>query len=138
MVVDGSKTPENVSDRLAYYHFIMATAIPTNASPEQISRREALLNPVGFSKDDHDSFVAALTQVRDDLDQVTQDRKQYSTDTVTSRAALATLKQHEDQILENARIRLQTAFSSEGVTRLNAHLRDNVKRNIKIYGALLP
>jgi hypothetical protein len=133
-LVDGSLTPEAIPDRLAYYHFIMATAITCDAAAKEVDRRESLLREVGFSKRDHDSFIESLQDVRDRLDQVTIARKQWGVDTTPARAALAMLKQQEKKILDGARSKIQMALTGEGLDRLDTHIREHVKRNIKIYG----
>jgi hypothetical protein len=138
LAVDGGKTPDMVPDRIAYYHFIMATAIPANALPAHVARRDLLLDPVGFSKDDRDSFITALSGVREQLERIAQHRTAWVTDTPTARAALEALKGEEDQILDNTRLRLQNSFSSDGQNRLDAHVRRHVKRLIKIYGQVRP
>lgn len=137
--IDGAKNPERISDRIAYNHFIMVTAKTANASAEQFDRRESLLRQVGLSKEDHESYVAALTNVREELDRIASERRQWPANgTASERAALTVLKQQEYDVLEDARLRLETALSPEGKTRLQRHIRGHVKRRIVVYGTPPP
>jgi hypothetical protein len=63
IVVDGSKTPDQIPDDLAYRHFILAVAEHQSPTKDAVERREARLSPIGFSKQDHDACVLALAQL---------------------------------------------------------------------------
>jgi hypothetical protein len=135
IAVDGKKTPELIPDWLAYQQLIMVSATPTPASAEQIRVSEARLNAVGFSQQDHDAYIAALVNVREELEQVAADQRMWMVDTPTARAMHKVLRDRRDQILEDARIRLQTSFTPDGRSRLNSFVQ-NQKRRITVYGSL--
>jgi hypothetical protein len=134
VAVDGAQRPDLIPDSVAYYHFIMAAAVPSNPSTAHVSRRERILAHVGLSQGDHDAFLNALTNVREELDRIEADRKQWSFDTPSSRAALTVLKHQQTQVLDGARTRIQNALTSDGMTRLDSHVQQQVKRSIVIYG----
>jgi len=123
MAVDGAQTPDVIPDDLAYRHFIMAAAENQNASVEEISRRDALLSRVGLSKEDHDYFIIALTNLREQLDEIDRARTELATGSSTSESALDQLRLQQNQILDDARIRLLNSLSLEGATRLGMHIR---------------
>lgn len=138
VVVDGARTPHLVPDWLAYYHFIMAVSVASNAPVDEVARRESLLNAIAFERSDHDRLVEALMNVREQLDQVALDRKQWASAVTTPSAvaALKGLKVREKQILDAAHSSLVSALSPDGQQRLNIHITRHVKAHIKIRGSL--
>lgn len=135
ITVNGEQNPERIPDSLAFRHFILATAKRVDASPEQVDRRESLIREIGFSKEDHDSFVKALAGVREQLDQIASERRRWQgNQTPAAIVSLRELKQQETSVVENATHRLETVFSWEGTTQLLAYVREHVKRRIVIYG----
>jgi hypothetical protein len=79
--------------------------------------------------------VLAVDQ-REDLDGVNEMRTQVSLTSPTQASSLNSLKSHEQDIWEAARTRLENALSSEGATRLQKYIREDVKRHIVIYGSV--
>jgi hypothetical protein len=137
VIVDGSKTPDQISDDLAYRHFILAIAEHQNPSKEEFQRREARLRPIGFSKQERDTCVFALAGVREELDAIDAARNQIAPTFASSdagvQARLATLKSQEDSIIANARSRLRLSLG-DGQARLDIYVRNRVKRQIVILG----
>jgi hypothetical protein len=134
IAVDGSKTPENIPDHIAYHHFIMAVAKPAHASALQLAKRNAWLARVGLSQHDLDQLETALSNVPEALDRVARDRKRASPRSRAGAAALAKLKAQEKDILDGARWQLQGSLSWEGAARVDKHIQEHVKRHIVIYG----
>jgi hypothetical protein len=129
VLVDGAKTPDLISDDLAYRHFIEAIAVGDKPSLAEYERRESLLNQTQLSQFDRQALILSLQTLREDLDRVDQDARnagmaETSTDFSGQRRTL----------LENARIRLATALSEDGQNRLAAFVQRHVKRHIVIYG----
>jgi hypothetical protein len=141
IAVDGAKTPRNIPDELAYRHFMMAVAVPLQASAKQMARRDALLATVGLSKRDHSAVVRSMRTVREGLDQVVHTRRQIPQNaqvSVSTQVSLSALRGQENQIFKNARTRLRDSLSWEGGMRLDKHVQDRVKRRIVVYGDLSP
>lgn len=132
LVVDGAKTPQLVPDDLAYYHFILAVATPSNPSIEQVSRRTRELSHARLSQSDAAALVSALTGVSEELDRISIGRQQHNT-TPERNDSLEVLKLREAQVLEAARARVQTSLTASGLARLESHIQEHVKRNIVIY-----
>jgi hypothetical protein len=135
VAVNGTKTPERIPDYLAYWHFIMAAAVRQNASPEEFARRRALLSRIGFSQRDADSFVAALSNVREELDSLDEATTGLAAESANSWHQLDNLRAQRHQVLDNAKSRLRNALTLDGWLILDAYVRDHVKRRIVIYGA---
>jgi hypothetical protein len=121
-----------IPDDLAYRHFLMAVAEHTNASGEEIRRRESRLLPLRFSKQDHDFFISALETVREKLDEIDSDRSTLNN--AASESALETLKRQEDSALTGAAERVRSALTPAGLASLDEYIRETVKRQIVIYG----
>jgi hypothetical protein len=137
VTVDGGKTPELIPDWLAYHQFIRASAMPTTPSAKQSNRNEARFDAIGFSQIDRNGYVAALANVREELDQVAADQENVGrVDTPTARAMRKVLRGRKDQILEDARLRLQTALTFDGWVRLNGYVQNQVKTRLIVYGSM--
>jgi hypothetical protein len=136
VVIDGEKTPELIPDAVAARHFVIAAAQPDKPSDGDIARRRALLFTVGFSKDDQAAVIHALATVGDQLAAFEQERRQLSRGAPASRAAIMTLKQQRDAVLEGAHTRIHSTLSAEGVVRYETFLREHMKNRIKIFGDL--
>jgi hypothetical protein len=133
LVIDGDKTPDLIPDELAYRHFIAATAVAANATPNDLARREFMLTRAGLSKEERRVFVAAVTNVREDLDQLDQERR-LNTRVALDRDALQGLKQRRNQVFADAHERLQCTLDKGTMARIDAHVREHVKKRIRIFG----
>lgn len=123
LLIDGAKTPELISDDLAYRQFIMATAGTAVATGDELARRNAFLDRVGLSATDREKFVSALASTGRDLDDATWNA-------IDARAK----KARRDAVFGKARVDLGNALSPGGSARLLAHVREHVKPRIRIYG----
>lgn len=142
VAVDGSKTPGLIPDQLAYRHFLMALAEPQSANPEAIARRSALLATTGLSAGDQQALVSALNGLRERLDANYLATEQAATDDSLAEpektAAITTLRAQENLLLDGLASGLKTELSYDGWLRLDAYVKDHVKRRIVIYGSPLP
>ena len=133
--VDGEQTPELVPDSLAYSHFIMAVAEPTSPSIDQLRTRAALLAPLGLSTTDYYSLVNALNGVREQIDDVERRGELVNgTSSATDLSELDQLRDMKRMVLHDAQNRVVASLSVDGKGRLEKHIREYVKRRIKIYG----
>lgn len=138
VVVDGAYAPDSVPDWLAYYHFIMSVAVKPNAEISELARRESLLLPIGLGEADREHLIEALSGTRQDLELMAADRKQWaqSLATPSAVAAMKTLRVREKAILDNARSAIANTLSTEGQQLVDRHVKSQVKRHIKIRGAM--
>jgi hypothetical protein len=134
VAVNGAERPDLVPDSLAYYHFIMATALSQSPSPDELARRSRELDGVGLSRLDSDALITALSNVREQLDEVEVARQALSPGTQDSSSTSELLKAREVSIFENAIARIRNVLSEDGQRRLEYRIREFVKRNIVIYG----
>lgn len=137
IAVDGAKAPELIPDKLAYYHFMIASAVPANSSADQLARRERVLNKAGLSKADRTAFELALGGLQDDLDRINASRSKLSPAAANLNAILKALKYEEAGALDAALSRVGTSLSSEGVALLDSHIQHYVKKHIVVYGEVL-
>jgi hypothetical protein len=134
LTVDGAKTPELVPDSVAYRHFVMALAEREDAAESRLERRNARLNELGLSTKDRASLLTALRTVRERLDRIAEDRKSIGSS--GSSPAMAALRLEHDEVVGGAVDRIKTFLSQLGRARVETYLREHVKRNIVIYGAV--
>lgn len=132
VAVDGSKTPELISDELAYRHFIRAVAI-SNVSASEVARRDGILRKLSLSDSDRASFISVLTDVGVVLGTVEQEKTQMIGPNATE-AALVASNEREKNICERARESLGAVLTPEGWSSVDAYVRGSVKRAIVIYG----
>ena len=130
LAVDGLLHPEQVPDHVAYRHFISVTAVGAAALKADIHRREAILGRVGLSDADRQSYLASIANVRDELVNTDQRMRMAHHDI----AAADELRLQRASVLDNAKTRVLSSLSRDGVERLETHIRERVKRQIRIYG----
>lgn len=130
-VIDGAENPEMIPDDVAYRHFIRATA--SSATSMDVERRTVFLREAGLSPSDTQAYSLALGNVANELKSVEERRK--AAGTAQSSASLANFKQLEDQAIVAARTRVEGALSAEGRAKLATHLRQNIKRRIKMFSS---
>lgn len=135
VAVDGSKTPDQIPDDLAYRHFILAIAEHKNPSTQEYQRREARLAPMGLSPSDHDASIAALAGLRETLDQIQVSRNAISPGDPTASSQFADLKSQEDAAIGIAVGLLRASLTLDGQARLGSYVRGHVKSRIVILGA---
>jgi hypothetical protein len=134
VLVDGAQNPEQISDDVAYRHFLKSLAEPRLPSPIQMARRAALLRNVGLSRDDDSALLLALEGLREELDSIRREAAAHGEHALP--AALAdTLRSRETAAVEAAKTRALGRLSWDGWTKVDKHVREHVKRRIKIYGA---
>ena len=135
VVVDGAKTPERISDATAFRHFFTTTLISANPTDEQLKRQRLRLAPLGLEDLDTRAYLFAAQIAREALDQIATERATWTgPDTASGRAMLRRLRQQESEVFQQARLRLSTTLSSEGATRLEAHIQTRVRSKIRILG----
>jgi hypothetical protein len=134
LTVDGAETPERIPDELAYRHFILAIALPDSPSPEQRERRDVVLGRIGLSEEDYNAVLEALAGVRNDLDII--DEEITTLRPRSPHARFEGLRVQRESILDYARNRMHERLSAEGSLALQDHIRDFVKRQIRIYGEI--
>jgi hypothetical protein len=139
VAVNGANAPEKIPDDLAYRHFLMALAIPDNATSYQLARRNAFLRPLRLSADDRAGLIGALRGVNEQLDAIAQDaraRDGAPDANVISDATviLDRMRVKRTGVLDAARSNVSASMSAEGQLRLNSYVTTHVKSHIIIYG----
>jgi len=131
LAVDGEKTPHLIPDRLAFHHFLIATAVASTSAPNDVARRDFMLARAGLSTEERHVFAIALAGVKDKLNEIEGKRRaaQYNTPGVSEQ-----LKVRQNQILDDARARVQAALDKGAMARLDAYVQGHVKSRIKIFG----
>jgi len=144
VAVDGSQTPEQIPDAIAYRLFVSAVSVAgEKASAEDTARRDALLLRVGLSADDQARFVAATRHVKDDIDALEAARRQLEAGLPQSRETLdqRLLAQFDDlrarrkELLNSTVQSTISALTPEGQAQLAKFISEHVKKHIVIYGA---
>jgi hypothetical protein len=128
-VIDGAKDPGAIPDDIAYGHFFRATA--SSASPQDVSRRKAFLLEAGLTPSDQDAYAQAVEGLKAQLDAVRQQRRAAGRE--VSKEIGQELQRLETQALADARSRLHARVSPIGIAKLDAHIQNRVKRNIKMF-----
>lgn len=136
VLVDGAKEPERVPDDIAYYHFIKNASVLRSASREERARRDAFVHQARLSDTDRAALLAALTDVRQELDEISEARRAIASGSasVTDGLLASGLQARERFALDAARSRIELNLTEEGSQRLAEHIREYIKRRIVIYG----
>ena len=136
-MIDGELTPSLIPDEVAYRHFILAAAPYGEATPEQAARVHSYLDRLGLEDADRAHVAESLASVRFELSAIAANGSDATDDASRAAAALAN-KLRKDVVLSDARARLQSTLSADGVAKLDAFVQRHVKLHIKIYGSPEP
>lgn len=137
--VDGRFEPELVPDAYAYRHLLAATALSDSLTADQTAFVRARIRRIGLSALDRASYEVTLERVglRDELARIQDERKTLTRDRVTALSAvadgrIAALRARERQALARSQQELLRGLSAEGAAVLDTHVKQVVKRQIKI------
>lgn len=131
LAVDGSRSPQRISDDLAYRHFIVAAAIRDDSADQDRERRDAFIRRIGLSQSDEALLRAALGSVSERLAGVSVRKESIRRDApATTRASI---RQQEEAVFDGANKRIRSLLSKEGFLRLDRFVRKEVKPGIKVY-----
>lgn len=133
LLVDGEETPELVPDQLAYRHFIVATAVAAVPGPDDLARREFMLTRAGLSSAQRRAFAVVLSGVRDQLNRMGREPNDGQTKGLSDDA-----RARRNQILDDARERIEAQLDADAVARIQAYVQAHVKTHIKIFGQMPP
>lgn len=135
-LVDGSKTPDQISDNLAYQHFLTAVAAHPSPSTQEQARQAAQLLPLHLSPADQQGLILVLAPFRTQLDQIESGIAHLTNAALGSNtpAQLANLKAQESALLATTLPNLRLSLTSDGVSHLDQYVKTHVKAHIVIYG----
>lgn len=134
IVADGTRSPEAIPDHLAYAHLIIAIAEASHESVEQAAYREAILKNLQLSKRDTGLLRAAVKDVPSQLAFIARETERLSAEPTVSESRLADLRLWRTRTLDEARTRITKSLSPDGLARLDAYLKAQMKPHIVIYG----
>lgn len=130
VVVDGSKTPRNIPDALAYSHFLTAFAAHPSPTPQEQGRQRAQLLPLQLAPADSTALSALLANFRVQLDQI-----EGAFAAGTGPSPLATLQTQKSALVASTRAGLQQALTPAGMNQVDQYVQTRVKAHIVIYGS---
>ena len=133
VIVDGSVTPNQIPDGLAYRHYL--TAIATHASPSETeyARQAAQIAPLGLSSADQGALISALVTFRSQLDTIESSRENV----VPGAAAAAQISGLETQVNNLVAATIQSIrqmLTPTAANTIDQYVKTHVKTHIKIYG----
>jgi hypothetical protein len=136
ILVDGSKTPDQIPDSLAYQHFFMAVSAHPSPSAQEQARQAAQLLPIQLCAADQQALVSALANFRTQLDQIESALSQAtSAPASASRSSqIASLWAQSAALVSTTRATVQQYLTSDGAALLDQHVKTRVKAHIVIYG----
>jgi hypothetical protein len=129
LVADGAQSPELIPDRLAYRHFIAATAVNAQMDQKDIARRDVFLRSAGLDKSAREAYSRAVQPIADELLRLTRSN---------GTAPLVTLRRlptaSRNLLLDQGYANVRAALTPEAMSRLDAHIQEHVKKRITVYG----
>ena len=120
LAIDGRSNPELISDERAYAHFLVAMA--QNPQAMNAALRKAAVDP-----SDRVAFARALGSLKEELTSLENRR--------SAGGSAQRFLEDRGTALRNAHARVGFALSPTGYGRLDAYVRTEVKRRIKVYRA---
>jgi hypothetical protein len=134
VAVNGAESPQLISDELAYRHFILSVAVPQNASDEHLSRQDRKLQRAGLSSTDRSAAIRALRGLAEELEANAGEVNRLSGQVAVPSEQLDALRARRLALLDVARSQVALGLSASGHSKLDAYIREHVKRRIVIYG----
>lgn len=124
VLVDGSRTPEAVPDNVAERVFVRSLA--------DSDRRETTLMRLQLGPTDRSAFLDALGATPDRIVKIAEQREALSSaKSPEATEARATLKSEEDQLLDAAYLRVMSALTNSGASKVSQYVHIEVKRRLK-------
>ena len=133
VIVDGSKTPDQIPDELAYQHYLKAISAHPDPLPQERDRQAAQLNALNLSSSDRRALIAVLASLRTQLDLIENTRRSIRPGPAGA-AQLSDLNIQENTLLTTALGNLRASMTLDGSYRLDQFVKTHVKARIKIYG----
>ncbi len=132
VVVDGSKTPDQIPDNLAYQHFFAAVSAHPSPSAQGLGRQSAQLLPLNLSVADQQSLVQALAVFRTGLDPI-----EAALLAKPTTAQAEGLMQQKDLLLADTMAAISFSLTADGFSKLDQYVKTHVKQHIVIYGGTM-
>jgi hypothetical protein len=132
VVVDGSKTPDQIPDNLAYHHFFASVSAHPSPSAQELARQNAQLLPLSLSPADQQNLVQALAVFRTALDPIEAALLAQPTP-----AQVAGLRQQKATLLANTMTTISSSLTADGFGKLDQYVKTHVKQHIVIYGSAM-
>ena len=129
LLIDGSKTPQLISDALAYRHFLSAVATTKDAGVTSARRTDAIIRTIGLTAADSQVFIDRLDTLRRSLDAA--QARSVANPHVPGRGSI--LRRARDAALDETAECLEGELSREGRTLLANYVRNTVKSRIRVY-----
>ncbi|MGO9093988.1 MAG: hypothetical protein ACLQGV_02100 [Bryobacteraceae bacterium] len=136
VLVDGSKTPDQIPDALAYQHYFMAVAAHPSPSAQEQSRQDAQLLPLQLSAADQQALILRLASFRTQLDQLENNlaNSANATPAPSTPSQLASPNAQQAALATAALAGLRQSLTPDGASRLDQYVQTRVKAHIVIYG----
>jgi hypothetical protein len=132
LVVDGSKTPDQIPDNLAYHHFFASVSAHPSPTAQGLGRQSAQLLPLNLSAADQQNLVQALAVFRAGLDPIEAALLAQPTP-----SQAASLMQQKDSLLASTMAAISSSLTSDGFGKLDQYVKTHVKQHIVIYGGTM-
>lgn len=133
IIIDGSITPDQIPDSLAYRHFLTAIAAHPVPTPDEQARQAAQLSPLGLSATDRQALITGLAPFRTQLDSIESARASVTPST-SAAAQLTALESEANSLVANTLQSVRQSLTADGMSRLDQYVQTHVKSHIRIYG----
>lgn len=127
ILIDGSRTPHLILDKVAITHFILSIAEHSKPTAIELERREMIHRRMGLSPDDAAKLSMACA-VRDQIETVEAARKTGTE--VDPRVFRAQI----DALVTSVDATIRATLSRQGVDMYAAFIQNEVKPRIVVYG----
>jgi hypothetical protein len=136
ILVDGSKTPDQIPDALAYQHYFTAIAAHPSPSAQEQARQAAQLLVLHLSPADQQVLIASLAPFRTQLDQIEAGWVQLAGAPTNANAAaqFTALRAQQSALAAATLANLRQSLTSDGASSLDQYVKTHVKAHIVIYG----
>ena len=133
-IIDGAVHPELIPDLTAYRLWLVAVSVPPLPTENQSKRQLAQLATISLQDSDRDKLITILADFNTKYQAVIQ---RYNAEATVEMARgekpdVASMRLQRDQLVRSAHDRIKVVLTSEGWSRLDAHIQ-NEKRRMKIH-----
>jgi hypothetical protein len=130
-IIDGSKTPEQIPDNVAYLHTLMRLSLSRNPTEAEIGARRTMLNSLKLNSTDRQVLIVIAGEFRS-AHETWQARHDALAQSGGSAFNSDLLNQQHEDLITAARASIKDGLSVKGRSSLDAYIA-KVKSTIKIY-----
>ena len=134
VTIDGSKTPDLISDAVAYFPYLSTVSVSVAKNPAEVARQKRILSHVGLSDSDLAVLMIVVAEFRSKLDPI---QAEHSAVVAPTPERFDQLRAATDALVADTQAKLQWRLSAAGFSILQHYLATEIKPHMLIYEGVM-